>query len=33
MHKKMWLYFLAGWLVSMVFSPTAFMGMFRAKKA
>jgi hypothetical protein len=32
MHKKMWLYFLAGWLLSLAFSPTALFGMFRAKK-
>lgn len=33
MHKKMWLWFLAGWLLSLAIAPTAVMGMFRAKKS
>ena len=33
MNKKLWLWFLAGWLLSMVVSPTTVMGAFRAKKA
>lgn len=33
MHKKLWLWFLAGWLLSLAISPTAVMGMFKAKKA
>ena len=33
MYKKMWLYLLAGWLISMVISPTAVLGMFKSKKA
>lgn len=31
MPKRVWLWFLAGWLVSLVFSPTHVMGMFKAK--
>lgn len=30
MHK-MWMWFLAGWLLSLVFSPTHLTGMFKAK--
>lgn len=30
---KMWVWFLAGWLLSLAVSPTAVAGMFRAKKA
>lgn len=29
--KKLWLWFLAGWLLSLVVSPAAVTGMFRAK--
>lgn len=31
MHNKIWLWFLAGWLLSLVFSPTHVVGMFKAK--
>jgi hypothetical protein len=32
MHKRLWLWFLAGWLLSLAISPTAVMGMFKAGK-
>ena len=32
MHKKVWLYFLAGWLLSIVFSPNHVLGMFGKKQ-
>lgn len=31
MHNKIWLWFLAGWLLSLVFSPTHLLGMFKSK--
>lgn len=33
MHRKVWMWFVAGWLLSLALSPTAVLGMFRAKKA
>lgn len=33
MHKKMWLWLVVGWLLSLAVSPAAVLGMFRAKKA
>ncbi len=33
MHKKMWMWLVVGWLLSLAVSPTAVLGMFRAKKA
>lgn len=33
MHKKVWFWFLAGWLLALVFSPTHLTGMFKAKSA
>lgn len=31
MKSKVWLWFLAGWLLSLVFSPSHLTGMFKAK--
>lgn len=31
MNKKIWLYILAGWLLSIVFSPNHVLGMFGKK--
>lgn len=31
MHKKVWLWFLAGWLLSLVIAPTHVVGMFKSK--
>ena len=31
MMRKPWVWFLAGWLIAMVFSPTHLIGMFKAK--
>lgn len=33
MNKKIALWFLAGWLLSLVISPNHIMGMFKAKKS
>lgn len=33
MSKKIWLWFLAGWLLSLVVSPTMLLGTFKAKKS
>jgi hypothetical protein len=33
MKHKMWLFFLAGWLLSIAFGPKQLMGMFASKKA
>ncbi len=33
MHMKNWMWFLAGWLLALVISPTMITGMFKAKKA
>jgi hypothetical protein len=31
MRKKVWLWFLAGWLLSLLFSPSHVVGMFKSK--
>lgn len=31
MHKRMWLWFLAGWLLSLIISPAHLVGMFKSK--
>lgn len=33
MHRKMWVYLVVGWLLSILVSPNAVLGMFKAKKA
>lgn len=33
MNRKMWLYILIGWGLSMLISPNALLGMFKSKKA
>lgn len=33
MHRKIWFWFLVGWLASMLISPKSLMGMFSAKKS
>ena len=31
--RKVWLWFLAGWLLSVLFSPTQLMGLFSSSRA
>jgi hypothetical protein len=31
MRKKVWLWFLAGWLLSLLFSPSHVLSMFKSK--
>ncbi len=31
MHKKAWVWFLAGWALALVVSPTHVVGMFKSK--
>jgi hypothetical protein len=33
MTRKVWFWFLVGWLASLAFSPKSVMGMFTAKKS
>ena len=33
MSKKVWMWVLAGWLLSLVITPGSVLGMFKAKKA
>jgi hypothetical protein len=32
MRKKVWMWFLAGWLLALVFSPSHVLGMFKSKQ-
>lgn len=33
MNRKVWMYLVIGWLLSILVSPNAVLGMFKAKKA